>query len=267
MSRRGAACCGGVCKEGLLPRGPAYLFISKTMPINLQFWTWCTPFRSNASILPSAWPGKSPWLAPGRLSIHSSFLLLPSASARSALTGRTPGPTRWYRNMWSVKFSTTGTTYIDSMTNTFSFKSFWLDIYLIWLVRYYMNMNRIGIIKFLRCVRRWTEMDVFSQKVRPFLAVFGRRRGFWTQEICLGFWSWGPASATLDTKRNIAHCILRRFGLFWIGFSCYKYTKGPIERLTNSFDRSIQNPWHGFRMDLSKEFVNRSIGPFVYFLL
>jgi len=50
-----------------------------------------------------------------------------------------------------------------------------------------MNMNRIGIIKFLRCVRQWTKLDVFSQKVRPFLAVFGRRRGFWTQKNVLGF--------------------------------------------------------------------------------
>ena len=63
------------------------------------------------------------------------------------------------------------------------------------------------------------------------------------------------------------HIAMMKIGLgtaFWVwNTTRASDTKGPIERLTNSFDRSIRNPCHGFRMDLSKEFVNRSIGPFV----
>ena len=39
-----------------------------------------------------------------------------------------------------------------------------------------MNKSRIGIIKFLRCVRRWTEMDGFRQKKSA--SILGL---FWTQ--------------------------------------------------------------------------------------
>ena len=57
-------------------RNTAFAVPSRTRPSGAEVWTWCTPFRSNASIPPFTGPGKLPWFAPGR---HSCPAIPPPA--------------------------------------------------------------------------------------------------------------------------------------------------------------------------------------------